>query len=63
MTAEDDYIAKLALEGDFTNPGRVHEWRNYISEEVRALWPTFNDEQKIAIARSADDLAGREEWD
>lgn len=43
--------------------GRVHEWKNYISDEVRAMWHTFTDEQKQAFARQADEIAGREDWE
>jgi hypothetical protein len=42
---------------------KVHCWRNYISDEVRALWPEFSDAQKAALARQADEIASREEWD
>jgi len=41
----------------------VHNWRNYISEEVQAMWLTFTPEQRAALARNADEIAGREEWD
>ena len=42
---------------------RVHNWRNYISEEVQAMWATFTAEQKRALARQADAQASAEEWD
>ena len=42
---------------------RVHCWRNYISNNLREIWDTFTDEQKAAIAESADDAASMEEWD
>lgn len=42
---------------------RVHNWRNYISDELRAMWQTFPDEQKRAIAKSAEERASHEEWD
>ncbi len=29
---------------DWGNAGRVHEWKNYISDEVQAMWDTFTDE-------------------
>ena len=48
---------------DWEDAGRVHDWRNYISEELRAIWWTFTVDQKMAIARNADDIAGREHWD
>jgi len=45
------------------NPRKVHDWRNYISVEVRLIWNTFTDEQKQALARQADDIASAEHWD
>jgi hypothetical protein len=48
---------------DWENTGRVHDWRNYISEELRHIWWTFTVDQKMAIARNADDMADRERWD
>ena len=48
---------------DWDAAGKVHDWRNYISDEVRQMWESFTTEQKAAIARQADNLAGREEWD
>jgi hypothetical protein len=43
--------------------GRVHDWRNYITEKLIALWPTFTDEQKIAIAEMAELQANSENWE
>jgi hypothetical protein len=56
------------FKGDWRSPewekaGRVHDWRNYVGDELRAMWDTFTDEQKRAIARNADVLADGEEWD
>lgn len=48
---------------DWHSQQMVHCWRNYISDEVIALWPTFTDEQKAAIARQAESFADREEWE
>jgi len=42
---------------------RVHDWRNYINDELRAIWHTFTDNQKQAIRNNADDLAATEEWE
>jgi hypothetical protein len=43
--------------------GRVHNWRNYISEEIRLMWDTFTDEQKAALFRQATESADAEEWE
>ena len=56
------------LPDDYKNPKweeakRVHDWRNYIDDEVRAIWDAFTDEQKAALAAQADASAAAEEWD
>ncbi len=33
--------------------GDATDWRQYISAELRAVWPTLSYEQKWAIARNA----------
>jgi hypothetical protein len=43
--------------------GRVHDWRNHISEEIEAMWDTFTDAQKAALYRQAQELASAEEWE
>lgn len=48
---------------DWDEGGRVHNWRNYVSSRVQALWHTFTDEQKEALYSQADELSDREEWD
>ncbi len=48
---------------EWENAGRVHDWRNYISEEIEAMWDTFTDEQKAALYRQADAQASAEDWD
>lgn len=42
---------------------RVHDWKNHVSERVRALWASFSEEQKKALAAQADEQAQREEWE
>lgn len=66
------YPTRTAYSGpppnDYMNPdwgsaGKVHEWKNYINHRLQVMWDTFTPEQKAAIAASADEVAGREEWD
>lgn len=45
------------------NAGRVHDWRNYINEDLQAIWHTFTPEQRRVIAESAQDTADAEQWD
>lgn len=42
---------------------RIHDWRNYVPEEVRNLWSTFTTVQQLALFDWADGQASNEEWD
>jgi hypothetical protein len=48
---------------DWNGGGKVHNWRNYISEELREMWSTFSLKQKEALFNNAKDVANGEEWD
>lgn len=39
---------------DWTTVGRVHDWRNYISDEVKTMWSSFTPEQRAALGRQAE---------
>jgi hypothetical protein len=58
-----DYLKEQALNPEWDRAGRVHDWRNYISERVKELWDTFSDEQKLALVEQADEHASNEHWD
>lgn len=51
------------VDPDWSGAGRVHDWRNYISDELQAIWQTFSEEQKRLIAESAEVHANNEDWD
>ena len=51
------------LAPDWGAAEEVHDWRNYVSDEVRAIWDTFTPEQRIILGRMFDEMGGREEWD
>ena len=58
----------MEIPKDWQNPkwteyDKVHNWRNYASDELKNIWHTFTDEQKQVIAKALDDMADREEWD
>lgn len=65
MTKTIDYIARDALveEIDWSEGGRIHNWRNHVGEHTRAIWHTLTPEQKVAIARDAEGDASAEEWE
>jgi hypothetical protein len=47
---------------DWSDKNRVHNWKNYISDEMKAMWNSFTDAQKIAIGKNAEGTAGEENW-
>lgn len=51
------------LEPNWGRAGRVHEWKNYISDEIKAMWLTLSPELRAALARQADETAAMEEWE
>lgn len=51
------------LEPCWTDAGRVQDWRNYVSQTVRAMWDSFTKEQQEALYCQADDQASAEMWD
>lgn len=53
---------------DWENPqwnieDRIHNWRNYASEELKAEWRRFSGQQKMIIASALDKISENEEWD
>lgn len=48
---------------DWEEGGRVHNWRRYISEELRSIWGSFTLFQRRVIAENAQEQADNEEWD
>jgi hypothetical protein len=58
-----DYREKEFIKPKWDIIDRVHCWRNYASKELKDLWWTFDNEQRVAIARSMQDVADSEEWD
>lgn len=41
----------------------VHDWRTYVSEDVRAMWDTLPLIARCAIIDCCEASADREEWD
>lgn len=42
---------------------RVHNWRNYIGEDLQEIWQSFTYTQKLKIAENAQMIADREHWE
>lgn len=58
MNLPDDY-----LEPDWSKFSRAHCWRRYISDELKEMWPSLSKDMRASIARNAQDIADREEWE
>lgn len=48
---------------DWDRVSRVHDWKNYINDDLRKAWSSFSIEQRRIIANNADEIASRENWD
>ncbi len=57
------HLREQALNPQWDKATKVHDWRNHVSENVKALWETFTEEQKYALVEQADDQASNEHWD
>lgn len=42
---------------------KVHCWRNYVSDDLKNIWDTFDCDQKQIIAEAFQDIADAEDWD
>ncbi|HBT4645547.1 recombinase RecA [Klebsiella pneumoniae] len=42
---------------------KPHDWKRYVSHEVRAIWGGFTPEQRILLGRCFEEIANNEEWD
>jgi len=41
----------------------IHDWRTYITEEVRVIWEDVSLIGRCAIISCCENVAGNEEWD
>lgn len=41
----------------------IHDWRRYISQDMRDVWYEFTDYQKQIIYENAQAIADAEEWE
>ena len=61
MMSED--TPKDYAEPEWSAAGRVHDWRNYINDEIKLMWESFSLTQRAALSRQAEEIASCEEWD
>ena len=48
---------------DWNDTNRVHNWKNHITSEIKAMWGSFTDAQKKALARQAEACSAAEDWE
>lgn len=59
-----NYIVQAHVDDpQWSHAGRVHDWRNHVGEEVRAIWDTFTPSQRMVLAADAANRASNEHWD
>jgi hypothetical protein len=42
---------------------KVHDWRNYVPDEIKVIWDTLTPREKELIQKTAEVPAFAEEWD
>lgn len=62
LAVPNPVIPAEIMSPDWSGGGKVHNWRTYISPEVRKIWDTFTPEQKKVLHQAAEDTAGKEDW-
>ena len=45
-----------------TPRSRVHDWRNYVPDEIREVWEYLSIESRLVIAIIANHISEQEEW-
>lgn len=48
---------------EWHNATRVHDWRNYASAQVKAIWLELPAYARRAFAANLQDIADKEEWE
>ncbi len=51
------------LSPEWSDREKVHDWKNYASEELKRIWHTFTDKQKRVVAEALTEAAEREDWE
>lgn len=51
------------LHPDWDAGGRCYNWRNHLTDNIKIIWDSFNEDQKFAIYENAELSAENEEWE
>lgn len=52
-----------ALEPDWDEYNKVHEWKNYVSDDLKKIWSNLPEYVRKIIAQNFQEIADKEEWD
>ena len=47
----------------FDNISKVHDWKNYIPEDIKANWSVLTPRERLLLAYQAQEVANNEEWE
>lgn len=50
------------LRPEWHKKNHVHNWRNYATEGLEEIWPTFTPLQKVILAHALQERADMELW-
>ena len=64
----DELEERLNPPNDWNDPewkkyDRVHNWRNYASQELEDGWSDLPESLKIILSANFNEMASNEEWD
>jgi len=58
----ENYCSPNVGDNALNNPGRVHDWRNYVPECIENIWGELTERERMLIAIVAESPADQEEW-
>ena len=47
----------------FNKARKMHDWRNYVPDDVRAIWKEMSVEARIMVYLTCERQANLEKWD
>lgn len=58
----EEWVLDAINDPRWAEVGKVHDWRNHLSEDIKNNWNTFSSEQRRWLYNMADSLASGENW-
>lgn len=54
-------VLKQVLETDFSKIRKIHDWKRYVSDDVRERWPKLSLEARLAVYYIIEPIASKKE--